>query len=324
MQFGVDYFPRSRGVSTLSSNAVIIQLVRECSSCAASSSRSRRSRSSCADRPSHRSREPARPEGRRGRPRAAADRLLIVNADDYGLTDKVSRAILRAHRNGIVTSTSVLTLAPAFDTSVRWLLDERRLGTGAHLAVVGEDPPLLSAAEIPTLVDGKGRLRPSWQQFLPRAAAGRIDPDDLRREFSAQIERILAAGLTIDHLDTHQNLHLWPMVRDVVLDVGETFDIKVIRVDAVERADTGRAHRAHARPPPRAQLRRRGWRSARASTGLDEAGRLDLPSMIKALHRLAASPGPVGRAGHPSRASPVTRIGRATAGATSGTPSSPP
>ena len=65
---------------------------------------------------------------------------------------------------------------------------------GVHLAAVGEDPPLLSAREVPTLVDRRGRLARSWRAFLPRAAAGRVDPDDLRREFGAQIAAVRAAG----------------------------------------------------------------------------------------------------------------------------------
>ncbi|MEI7593812.1 MAG: ChbG/HpnK family deacetylase [Actinomycetes bacterium] len=216
-------------------------------------------------------------------------RLLIVNADDYGLTEKVSRAILKAHRTGIVTSTSVLSLSPAFDRSAQWLRDVPRLGTGAHLAAVGEDPPLLSAAEIPTLVDRKGRLRLSWRQFLPRAAAGRIDPDDLRREFAAQIERISSSGVTIDHFDTHQNLHLWPLVGDVVMDLGEVYGVKTIRVTrSSAHSPIGVTVRRLARRLER-RCRARGWVFARASTGLDEAGNLDLPSMIKALHRLSAS-----------------------------------
>jgi predicted glycoside hydrolase/deacetylase ChbG (UPF0249 family) len=220
------------------------------------------------------------------------ERLLIVNADDYGLTEKVSRAIIKAHRSGIVTSTSVLALSPGFDRSVGWLREAPRLGTGAHLAAVGEDPPLLSSAEIPTLVDKKGRLRLSWKQFLPRAVAGRVDPDDLRREFAAQIERMQAAGLAIDHFDTHQNLHLWPMVRDVVMDLGEVYGIKTIRItrssshSPVGLTVRGLAHRLERR------CRSRGWAFTRASTGLDEAGNLDLPSMIKALHRLAATRAP--------------------------------
>ena len=80
------------------------------------------------------------------------------------------------------------------------------------------------------LVDKKGRLRLSWKQFLPRVAAGRVDPDDLRREFGAQIERIQAAGLTIDHFDTHQNLHLWPMVASSVIAHADREAIGAIRV----------------------------------------------------------------------------------------------
>ncbi len=140
-------------------------------------------------------------------------RLLIVNADDYGLTDKVSRAILQAHRDGIVTSTSVLTLSPAFETSRA--LAARRAPARAPAPTWRRwvrTRRCSARPRSPRWSIGKGRLRLSWRQFLPRAAAGRIDPDDLRREFGAQIERILAAGLTIDHLDTHQNLHLWPMV----------------------------------------------------------------------------------------------------------------
>jgi predicted glycoside hydrolase/deacetylase ChbG (UPF0249 family) len=215
--------------------------------------------------------------------------LLIVNADDYGLTEGVSRAILDAHRDGIVTSTSVLALAPGFEPSVGWLADAPSLGTGAHLALVGEDPPLLSASEVPTLVDGRGRLNLSWRQFLPRAAAGRIDPDDLRRELGAQIERIRAAGVTIDHLDTHQNLHLWPSVRRVVMDLGEQHGVRVVRVTrSTARSPVGIVVSRLARDLER-RCDRAGWAYAAASTGLDEAGNLHERAMIDALRRLFAT-----------------------------------
>lgn len=217
------------------------------------------------------------------------DRLLIVNADDYGLTTGVAEAILAAHRDGVITSTSVLTLAPGYERSVGWLHDHPDLGTGAHLAAVGEDPPLLSAREIPTLVDRRGRLRLSWRQFLPLAAARRIDPDDLRREFTAQIDRLEADGLTIDHLDSHQNVHLWPMVRDVVLELGEARGVKVIRVTrSSAKSVVGRTVQRLA-----GQLEQRlddaGWRYAAASTGLDEAGNLDTAAMVRAVDRLGAT-----------------------------------
>jgi predicted glycoside hydrolase/deacetylase ChbG (UPF0249 family) len=240
-----------------------------------------------------------------------ASPLLVVNADDYGLTEGVSRGILEAVEAGVVTSTSIIALGPGFSASARWLADIPSVGVGAHLAAVGEDPPLLSAAEIPTLVDGHGKLWLSWRQFLPRAAMGRIDPDDLRREFTAQMEAITGSGLVVDHLDTHQNLHLWPSVRDVVMDVGDAAGVRVVRVTrSTARGPVGIVVRRLAR-----DLERRadaaGWRYPTASTGLDEAGGLDTSSMVAAMGSLKAQlPGGVGSAElatHPGRLTDAER-----------------
>ncbi len=214
--------------------------------------------------------------------------VLVVNADDYGLTDGVSRGILEGAERGVITSTSVLTLGPGFAANAPLLVDTG-LGVGAHLAAVGEDPPLLSATEIPSLVDAQGRLAPSWRQFLPRAALGRIDPDDLRREFTAQLEAVRATGLVVDHLDTHQNLHLWPMVRDVVLDVGDAAGVQVVRVTrSRSRGPVGIVVRRLARDLEQ-RLDARGWRYPMASTGLDEAGGLDEAAMVTAVTTLGAA-----------------------------------
>jgi predicted glycoside hydrolase/deacetylase ChbG (UPF0249 family) len=214
-------------------------------------------------------------------------KLLVVNADDFGLTEGVSRAILDCHRDGIVTSTSVLANGPAFDRTSSWLGDAPDLGAGAHLTVVGEDPPLLSAAEIPTLVDRAGRLRPSWRQFLPLAAAGRIDPADLRREFTAQLDRIEGAGIVVDHLDTHQNVHLWPSVRDVVLALGNERGVRSMRVTRSSAAGlTGLVVRRLA-ATLESRGRRAGWSFPDASAGLDGAGHLDQRAMIEAVRVLA-------------------------------------
>jgi predicted glycoside hydrolase/deacetylase ChbG (UPF0249 family) len=221
--------------------------------------------------------------------RAEAGRLLIVNADDYGLTPAVSRAILRSHRDGIVTSTSVLALAPGFEPSVATLRDTGGIGVGAHLAAVGEDPPLLTAREVPSLVDGRGRLASSWRMFLPRMAAGRIDPDDLRREFTAQIDRITGAGLKPGHVDTHQHLHLWPAVGEVVLDVAEAAGITAMRIiRSAARSPVGvTVRRLGRRLEGRAAAR--GVRFPATASGLDEAGTLDRPRLERAIDRLAAA-----------------------------------
>lgn len=215
-------------------------------------------------------------------------RLLIVNADDFGLTTAVSTGILRAHRQGIVTSTSVLAVAPGFARCGRWLADEADLGVGVHLAVVGEDPPLLAGSEVPTLVDRRGRFAISWRTFLPRCMAGRVDPDDIRRELTAQVEAVTGLGVVVDHLDSHQHLHLWPAVQPVVIDLAVSRGIPAIRVP--------RSHRRHPvslvvnRLSARlaAAARRAGLRFAEDGSGVDEAGRLDRPRLLSALDGFVA------------------------------------
>lgn len=156
--------------------------------------------------------------------------LLIVNADDYGLTEGISRGILRAHREGIVTSTSVLAVGPAYPKVAHLLADHPDLGVGAHLAAVGEDPPLLGRGEVPSLFDRRGRLYETWTAFLRRAAVGAIDIEDVRREFTAQLEVLQELGVALTHLDAHQHLHLWPPVCRVVLDLACRYRIPAIRV----------------------------------------------------------------------------------------------
>lgn len=228
---------------------------------------------------------------------------LIVNADDYGLTPAVSEGILRAHREGVLTSTSVLVLAPGFGPSAPWLRDTEGIGVGAHLAVVGEDPPLLSAREIPTLVNARGYLPISWRQLLPLVAARRIDLADIEREWSAQIEAARGGGLTIDHLDSHQHVHVFPGLCDVALRLAARHDIAAVRVTrSASRGPVGRVMRGFA-----ARLAARATAAGVAfpddAAGLDEAGRLDVPTALAALDLLAAGGGAVVElSGHPGAA----------------------
>ena len=213
--------------------------------------------------------------------------LLIVNADDYGLTEGISAGILRTHREGIVTSTSVLAIGPAFSKVAHLLADHPRLGIGVHLGAVGEDPPLLSRAEVPTLFDRRGRLYETWTAFLLRSAAGRIDPADVTREFTAQLELVQGLGLPITHLDAHQHLHLWPPVCRVVLDLARRFSVPAVRVPRLRRPSvTGMGvtllGRWLARSAHRAQLR-----FPIDAVGIECAGQLDDARLRQVLHRLA-------------------------------------
>lgn len=214
---------------------------------------------------------------------------LIVSADDFGLTRRVSEGIIDAHLHGVVSSTSIIAVAPAFELSAALLREVPTLGVGAHFTAVGEDPPLLSAREIPTLVDKRGNFWSTWRSFLPRAAAGRIDFDDLRREFAAQLEAITAAGLVVDHFDTHQHIHMWPAVSDVLLDLGDANDVHAIRVMRSDaRGPIGITVRRLARRLE-AQLAVRHWAWTGAASGLDGAGSMGTAEMVTAIDRLAAT-----------------------------------
>lgn len=283
VQFGTQYFPRTRGISTLSSVATIATIAREMRDIGRTI--------------------PRRP--RRGED--AGERILIVNADDYGLTEGVSEGILRAIDAGVVTSTSVLALGSGFAASAGALASAGVRGVGVHLAAVGEDPPLLSPREIPTLVDGRGRLRSSWRVLLPLLAAGRVDPADLRREFMAQIEAVRATGVTISHLDTHQHLHLWPLVRDVVVDLAQETGIRAIRVprsaaNGLQGAGIRRLADALARRATECGLVHPAW-----AVGLDEAGHMHGNRLERALEILTAKSGHVELSAHPGDPRDVDR-----------------
>ena len=215
-------------------------------------------------------------------------RILIVNADDFGLTAGVCRGVLEAHERGAVTSTSALVVAPAFDGYSAALRDSG-LAVGAHFAAVGEDPPLLSAREVPTLVDSSGRFPLTWQQFVRRAAMGAIDTDDLRREFAAQFDKLRHAGVTVTHLDSHQNLHLWPQVATVLFELAAAHHIRALRMVRSSRATpTALGVRSLSTILERRAIRA-GMAYPQASTGLDEVAPLDSARMLGAIGRLSRS-----------------------------------
>lgn len=214
-------------------------------------------------------------------------RLLIVTADDLGLTAGVNRAVRRAHLEGIVTSTSLLAVGRAFDGAAAMLRATPTLELGAHLALVGEDPPLLTAREIPSLVDRRGAFPLSYRTVVARGLAGRIDPDDVRRELSAQLDRVLEVGVPVTHVDTHQHTHLWPTVGAVVTELAVARGIPAVRLPhSHARGVVGLGVAALARRLAR-NLHRADRTSTRDYAGLDEAGALDASRFAAALSALA-------------------------------------
>lgn len=197
------------------------------------------------------------------------NRLLIVSADDFGLTDGICRGILSTK----VTSVSVIAIGPALD---RWAeaLVNSGFGIGLHVALVGEDPPLLSSRELSTVVDRRGRLPVDWPRLIGRILAGRVDVAELEAEAAAQLERARSLGLRPDHIEAHQHAQLWPSIGQMLIRVAQSSGIGAIRTpDSGQPTPKGAAIRWLA-----ARLRRSARSAGLVTTdrfgGLDEAGQL--------------------------------------------------
>ncbi|OFW42006.1 MAG: hypothetical protein A3J28_18890 [Acidobacteria bacterium RIFCSPLOWO2_12_FULL_60_22] len=152
---------------------------------------------------------------------------LIVNADDFGYTRGVNRAILEACRNGVVTSTSLLANGPAFEDAVEIARGEQRLDVGCHLNFV-EGRPVSPAEQVPHLVAADGRF---WnaRQLAIRLLRRAVPAIELEREASAQLEKLLHAGLRPSHVDTHKHTHIHPRVADAVARAARRFGVGWIR-----------------------------------------------------------------------------------------------
>jgi predicted glycoside hydrolase/deacetylase ChbG (UPF0249 family) len=136
-------------------------------------------------------------------------RKLVVNADDFGFTRDVNQGIIEAHRHGILTATTIMSTGAAFDDAVRLARENPTLDIGVHLVLVGEPPFPMTVA-----------------QLMRAVALGRIR---IYEELSAQVQRVLDAGLQPSHLDTHKHTHLFPAVLDAVARISEEFTIPWVR-----------------------------------------------------------------------------------------------
>jgi chitin disaccharide deacetylase len=153
---------------------------------------------------------------------------LILNADDFGLTHGVNEGIIRAHRDGILTSATLMANGLAFDGAVERARANPKFGVGCHLVLVG-GTPVAPCEEIPSLVDRKGRFPESLGVFLARLSSGRVSLQQIERELRAQIERIRGAGIEPTHLDTHKHTHAHPQVMEALGRVAHQLGIARVR-----------------------------------------------------------------------------------------------
>ena len=134
---------------------------------------------------------------------------LVINADDFGMTPEISHGIIRAHMEGCVTSTSVLGNCLDLAEAKALLAEAPNLGVGVHLALVG-GRPTCPVGDVPSLIGETGYLPARPRDFLKLWMKGTIVQAQIEIEINNQIDRIVAAGLRPDHLNTHHHLGFLP------------------------------------------------------------------------------------------------------------------
>jgi predicted glycoside hydrolase/deacetylase ChbG (UPF0249 family) len=170
---------------------------------------------------------------------------LIVNADDFGLTRGVNRAILECHQRGIVTSTTLMANSDEFEDAVAsakrlaapilrrsctgWGGSDPALGIGCHV-VLADGRPVLPPSEVPSLLEpGTGLFYRSIQQLAKQALGHRFRAEEIEAEATAQFQKIQAAGIRISHFDAHKHAHIFPSILKPLLRAAAVCGVPALR-----------------------------------------------------------------------------------------------
>jgi chitin disaccharide deacetylase len=159
---------------------------------------------------------------------------LIVNADDFGLTAGVNRAILELHGAGALSSATLMANAAATDEAIEMARATPTLGVGCHIVLVDGEPVLSPREDVPWLADPvDGAFKPTLSGFLSHLYLSRVPRKKLEREIEAeayaQIARLQDRGLRLTHIDTHKHTHMFPAVLRPLLRAAQKAGIRRIR-----------------------------------------------------------------------------------------------
>lgn len=159
--------------------------------------------------------------------------FLVINADDFGFSHDVNAAIIQAHEEGILTSTSLMVTGDAAQEAIALAKNHPHLAVGLHLVLVcGKS--VLPPAQIPHLVDSQGNFSHNPTQAGLNYQFNQATRAELRLEISAQLEKFRNSGLNLAHVDGHLHLHVHPVILNILTEFAGEFQIKFIRLPSEE------------------------------------------------------------------------------------------
>jgi predicted glycoside hydrolase/deacetylase ChbG (UPF0249 family) len=154
-------------------------------------------------------------------------RRLIVNADDFGMTEGINQAILELNAAGALTSATLMATGQAFTAAVHAAFVQTTLDVGCHVVLV-DGTPVLPHTQIPSLATASG-FRPTLGAFVSDLLRGKIRDREIEAEANAQIQRIQSSGLTVSHIDTHKHTHMFGRVLRPLLRAARLRGVSAIR-----------------------------------------------------------------------------------------------
>lgn len=156
-------------------------------------------------------------------------RQLILSADDFGIARSVNAAIESAHRNGVLTSASLMVSAKETADAVARARALPKLGVGLHL-VLADGRPVLPPEQVPDLIGRNGEFSANMVAAGFHFALSRSARSQLEAEIHAQFAAYLATGLELDHVDVHKHFHLHPIIAALLLRIGPQYGMRALRL----------------------------------------------------------------------------------------------
>ena len=163
-------------------------------------------------------------------------RRLIVNADDFGMTTGINRAIAEAQQRGVVTSATLMANSRAFDGAVALArslaANKARFSVGCHVVLL-DGEPILPADRVASLlqpgVQNGNHFRGRLNDFVMAMFRGKLRPDEIEAEATAQMQGLHTAGVEPSHFDTHKHAHMFPAVLRPLLRAARAQKIPAVR-----------------------------------------------------------------------------------------------
>lgn len=154
---------------------------------------------------------------------------IIINADDFGFSSGINKGIIKSYKKGLTTSTSIVCNTKNFDRDIKELKKLEELGKGVHLNLtVGK--PISNERDIPTLTNKKGLFEKNVYNFIFKLTILRVKREHIERELEAQIKKAVYKLDDIDHIDSHQHVHILPQIYPIVLKLAKKYKIPFVRI----------------------------------------------------------------------------------------------